>query len=455
MDAFLFNKCYKDINKNYSNLKMGNYVEEEIMSEGLNNEEEIKKVPYFKKKERTINKLYNKNFFLLLQGQIISLFGDSVYEFALAFWILVVTKSTVYMGIIMSAPTLSTVIISPFAGVFIDRLNRKAIIILMDFIRGIVVIATGILAFMGYVNIWIIFFAGIIIGVCGAFFSPCIVSIIPDIVPKKQLLKANSVYQIGTSGINIVSTVSSGILYTILGAVGIFLLNGLSFLLSGILEIFLDVPRIVHNNPQKKYLDEFKDGLKFICEFEGLSWVILVTFIVNFLQQTGFVLLLPLFNSDSNLGAEKYAFALGILMVGQIFNSIVLSAINIKPNSRYGIFLLSGIIDAISMILVTVTNNSYLIYFLFFIFGFFYSTISLLENTIMQSIVPQEIRGKVFSLTSSISQCLLPIGIILGGFLGEVLGIKRVIAFSFGLIVLVVFLFSFVKSSKKILNYDA
>ena len=94
------------------------------------------------------------NFFLLWQGQLVSALGDVAYELALGFWILAVTGSTALMGSLMAASAIPRVVLSPFAGVWVDRINRKWILVFMDALRGVAVVFVGISALLGWIKVW-------------------------------------------------------------------------------------------------------------------------------------------------------------------------------------------------------------------------------------------------------------------------------------------------------------
>ena len=90
-------------------------------------------------------KLWTVNFFLLWQGQLVSILGDVVYAIALGFWILATTGSTALMGGLMAASTLPRILVSPAAGVVVDRFDRRMLMIWMDAIRGAAVLAVDVL----------------------------------------------------------------------------------------------------------------------------------------------------------------------------------------------------------------------------------------------------------------------------------------------------------------------
>jgi MFS family permease len=114
-------------------------------------------------------KLWTRNFLLLWQGQFVSAVGDVVYEIALGFWVLAVSGSTALMGTLLAASTIPRVLLSPVAGVVVDRSDRKKLLVTMDFVRGIFVLLVATAAFMGTAQIWMVFIVGIANGMCAAF----------------------------------------------------------------------------------------------------------------------------------------------------------------------------------------------------------------------------------------------------------------------------------------------
>ena len=186
-------------------------------------------------------KVLNKNFILLWQGQFVSSLGDVVYELALGFWILMVTGSTGLMGTLAASAMLPRIIVSPLAGTVIDRANRKKLMISMDIIRGIIITTIGIIAISGYLQIWMVFTAGVILGLCGAFYTPSVVSVVPDIVPKSTVMSANSLLGMIPTGANVLGSSLGGVMYSVIGAPFLFLFNGISYLVSGLLQLQMNI----------------------------------------------------------------------------------------------------------------------------------------------------------------------------------------------------------------------
>ena len=163
---------------------------------------------------------------------------------ALRFWILTKTGSVTLMGVIMAVSIIPKIFISPFAGTFIDRHDRRKILIITDTFSGITILFIGVMAVTGFIQIWMVLVAGIITGICGYFFNPTFNSSIPDIVPEDKLLKANSIFSSVSSANDMAGYALGGFLVQIVGAPLLFIFNGVSFLFSATVEWFIKIPKI-------------------------------------------------------------------------------------------------------------------------------------------------------------------------------------------------------------------
>jgi len=209
-------------------------------------------------------RLWTLNFFLLWQGQLVSVLGDVVYAIALGFWVLAVTGSTALMGGLLAASTLPRILAAPFAGVVVDRGDRRMLMVWMDVVRGAAVVAVGIAAFAGILQVWMVFAAGILLGLCGAFFTPAVGSVIPDITSAGKVVRANSVFSMLQTGGNIIGNTAGGVLFQLLGAPFLFLFNGLSYLFSAGNLLVARFPRVHHVQSKAHFAADLRNGLAFV-----------------------------------------------------------------------------------------------------------------------------------------------------------------------------------------------
>lgn len=400
-------------------------------------------------------KLWNKNFFLLWQGQLVSVLGDVLYIIALDFWILDMTGSTALMGILSALTMAPRIILGPFAGVFIDKWDRKKVIVITDLIRGIFVSFIGIAGVFGFIKVWMIFIVGIVSGICSAFFNPAIMSSRPDIVPEDKLMKANSATSLAQSGMDMVGNAIGGVLYVLIGAPYMFLFNGVSYLFSAFSELFIYIPKIERKNNEITFKEDFKIGFKFIKEFKVFRNVFLYASLINFFGNAGMILLVPYFREMPFLGVEKYGFAMMTLSLGMMSSSILLSIKSIQTKNKCVIFKTTMLGFCLLLIIAVITNNYTVLLFCFGLGFFFNVCFNTIFSTMLMSIIPSNIRGKVMSITSTLSMGLVPIGQCIGGILGEFLPIRSVLIILFTSCFIVCILCCKIKNIKKLIEYDS
>ena len=408
------------------------------------------------KSKSTGEKLWTKNFFLLWQGQMVSCLGDVLYLIALDFWVLDVTGSTALMGALSALTMLPRIILGPFAGVFVDKWKRKNVIIFTDLIRGIVITLVGILALMGYIQVWMVFVIGILSGICQAFFGPAVSALRPEIVDESRIIKANSVTSIADSGMNILGSVVGGVLYVAIGAPYMFFANGISFLFSAFTEIFIREPQRVRKEKEElTYKEDLKGGFKFIWRFKTLRNLMLTASILNLLASSAFILILPYFKSMEFLGPERYGVFSAVMSVGMLAGSFLLSVVNIKKDYKYGIFAFSTIFCMATLPILFLLKN----FTLMLIIAFFTLSANVIFNTLFQStlavVVPSDMRGKVFALLGTISGGMQPIGAFVGGVLGQVLPIQVAIVSILAVDLLLGIIMVLPKGVKKLIEYDS
>ncbi len=372
--------------------------------------------------------LWSFNFFFLWQGQLISALGDVAYEIALGFWVLAVTGSTGLMGALMAASTVPRVLLSPFAGVFVDRRDRKWLMVAADAIRGVVVLGVAVGIFLGYERIWMVFLAGIVIGLCSSIFNPAVSSVIPDIVDKEKLQKANSWFSMIHSGSGVLGNAAGGLMFSVLGAPLMFLINGLSYLFSGAAETVLKIPQRHQRTGNSNYRSDLKSGFLFVWRNHGLRSLMLTAACLNFFLVMSFTLVLPLFQRSEALGPVRYGVTMAVFSGAMLISMVFTASVPIPPKRRLTAFSLSMIAFVVSLITFSLLPGFTLMPVTVAIAGFCVSIVNVMISTVLQLAIPAEHRGKVFGLLEMLSSGLAPVGMALGGVLGEFLPLRWVIS---------------------------
>jgi DHA3 family macrolide efflux protein-like MFS transporter len=358
------------------------------------------------------------------------------------------------MGTLMAVSSLPRVLISPFAGVLVDRTDRKWMIVLTDAVRGVAITGIALAAFAGALEVWMVFAAGVLLGVMGAFFFPAVGSAIPDLVPSSGLVRANAAYSMAETGSSIVGNSAGGFLFQLLGAPVLFLVNGLSFLFSAASELFIRIPRIIHRHAEFRFWADLKQGMRFVWQYRGIRYTMLIAAGLNFFGIIGAVLFLPLFERTAHLGPGLYGVEMAAVTGGMLLGYLLASVVNIPYPRRFLVFYAGGVASVLAVIGIPALLWFPAMRVFGFVFGLLNAVINSLLRAVLQTATPGDLRGKVFGLMSTMTGGLMPFAMALAGVLAEFIPLRPLIAGSFVVMLFGFILVGFSRPTRHLLNYN-
>jgi MFS transporter, DHA3 family, macrolide efflux protein len=398
--------------------------------------------------------VWSRNFFLLWQGQLVSAVGDIVYSIALGFWILQKTGSTALMGTLMAATALPRFAGAPFAGVIVDRVNRKSLLIAMDIGRGIAVVLVGAAALGGTLRVWMVFLAGIVIGIGGAFFSPGVTAVLPSLVPRDRLIQANSAYALIYTGSGMLGNSAGGFLFQLIGAPFLFLFNGVSYLVSSMTLFFVRIPETPRIHEKQHFLVDMRDGLRLTWRIRGMRTMFLTTSVLNFFGILGIVLILPLFQKTSGLGAGRYGITMAVLTGGMMLGFLATGAIKLKHAIRFRVFMSCAVGSSISLMAFALIGSFPAMVGLGFAAGAFNAVLNSFIPATVQAVVPANMIGKVSSLLMALSGGLAPLAMAAAGVMASFIPIRILMASGFGIMLLCFIPLFFARDFKRFIGFN-
>jgi len=366
-------------------------------------------------------KLWNRNFILLLQGHAVSIFGDVLYSIAIGFWVYEKTGSTALMGMMSSISMFVSMFLGPFSGAIIDRSDRKKVLVGMDVIRGILMVFVGFFAIQGQLGIPMILLTAFMAALCGVFFNPATMTVFVDIVPKTELVRAQSLYSGTVSLISLVGKGVSGALLVTFGIGPMIILNGISFLFSAFTVLFIKVPKGVKQGQQisvKHVLADVKQGAKDAFATPGLNTLIKSALLANFLGSGYMSLLIPLaLQKGLSMPEYGYFMAAGSLaaVLGMGFLGLVKIPLKYKMKIFIGAFTIQGIVYIIGLLgygFVWLTTA-------FFVGDFLNVIGNAILNATMLIAIPRDKRATIFGFVSSFSIAGMALSTLAYGFLAE------------------------------------
>ncbi len=381
--------------------------------------------------ENSVSIFRNKNFFLIWIGQSISLFGDYLYIIALMWWVLEKTGSTAAMASVAICSSLPTIILGPFAGTFVDRVDKRKLLILMDLGRGIIICIPGILYFLNHLQVWHIFIIAALLSSMTIFFNPALNSFIPRIVDKGKLVRANSLSQMSNNLSGVLGPALGGILVALIGAGTVMFLDALSFFLSVVAIFFVRIKteQVPIQTERKKFTHDLLEGLNFIRTESGILGLVILFSLLNFFVAPVGVLIPLVVKNILNRGAEGFGVLGSSISVGMVLGSLFLGMIG-GVRSKGG-FITTGIIVAgVFLALFGISESFWTSIFLLGGCGFGVSFANILVPAVFQTKIPHEKQGRVFGTLGTISGGLRPISLALIGVLGGLLHIKMIIFLS-------------------------
>ncbi len=375
------------------------------------------------------NRLLNKNFMLLWQGQTISAIGVQFFAISMLFYVKHATDSAALVGLMQMVSTLPAVLMGPIGGTFADLNSRRKIIILCDFLDGLVVLLlAGFLLFTPAdltPTLLFLFVTATIISIISAFFSPAISASIPDLVPKERVATANSMTQLSTQLAVFIGQGLGGVLFRVIGAPFLFLINGFSYLFAAFSEMFITIPQII---PEKKahwkeQFAEFKRdtllGLQYVWKHTGLRYLVLVSAILNFFSVPIIVLLTFYVEDTLKATTDWYGFIVAASGVGVLIGYVVVGAVRMSGKVRSRLMVAFIIAESAGYGLLALVRDPLLALVLAFLDGILSGVVTINVTTLLQIATPGEIRGRVFGLLSTIAGGLTPIAMGLTGVVAD------------------------------------
>lgn len=375
--------------------------------------------------------LFNRDFVLLWQGQLVSNVGSQAFVIALMYWTMEATGSATVMAALVIGSTLPAIVMGPFAGAIADRESRKRIIVLGDVLRGAIMLGVAWVAttYPGETDliIGVLFTASLIGGVVGAVFNPAVGAAIPDLVPASALTRANSIMQLSGQAAIVLGQTAGGVLYRVLGAPLLFLIDGASFLVSAASESWIRLPARVRSPTSSRrslrsYVDDARAGVSFVWRDVALRTLVLTATVLNFVFTPLFVLL-PFFVRDAlHAGPAWYGFLLGALSAGSIAGMAVAGFIPAAGSRRER--LLAGSFLLLPVLLLALAASTSVVPALVILFaaGTLSGVINVVVITTLQIETAAEMRGRVLSIVFALAQSAMPAGIMIGGLAADISG---------------------------------
>ncbi len=371
---------------------------------------------------------WKTKFIIVASGQAISMLGSHGVQFALIWWLAEKTSSPLMLGISGIAAYLPMSLFSPIAGIAADRYNRKFISIFSDMAMGTIALIYAVLLSLFDLPVWTVFIMLCVRGIGSTFQQPAIQSMIPQLVPKNQLIKTNGWMQLLNSGSFLLGPVIGASLYAIFPMSVVLMSDVIGAILASIALAIVKIPPLIKTETEKQYfVAEIQEGIQVFRKDKKLFYLVIAEALCMFFYAplSSFY---PLMTSDyfglpAIYGsAVELSFAIGMIVSSLLFSSIlkVERKISVSFIGLFGMGIMAAVCGIIPPIYV----------------GWFFfaaSCIGLgasgnvhtipLTAYIQETVAPEKM-GRAFSVLTLISSVTMPVGLLFSSPIAEKVGVS-------------------------------
>ena len=358
-------------------------------------------------------------FYIMIAGLSLSTLGAATTGFSISLWILDNTDSITLFTLVAAVNTIPAILLSPVAGAYVDRWNRRKVLIIAEAGMGLSTLCLAAIYWQGLFHIKYIMLFGVLNSVCQAFILPALSASTVMMVPVEHLTKANGVRVISMGMAQLLAPALAGYLLGSIELKGIFVLALVGIALAVTSIVIIKIPQ-----PLKMYLDKKKSGIlsemniawHYLLERRGLLLLLIFYAVVNFCVVSLNVLFVPLvrhFATVKEVGMVLSIGGAGILIGGVV--TMLLGNIQHKILMS----LLMAAIISFAIVFSTIIPSIYSVGTGIFIITAVFPLFMALSQTVWQQKLPAEVQGRVFGFRAAVIGATMPVAYILSGVLAD------------------------------------
>ncbi len=389
-------------------------------------EDALAKAPRLPKWATTLRALRHRNFQLFFSGQLISLIGTWMQTVAQAWLVYRMTKSALLLGSVGFASQIPVFLVAPFGGITADRVNRQRLVIATQTASMILAGILAALTLTGRVHVWHIFVLAALLGVVNAFDIPGRQSFLVDMVGKEDLMNAIALNSSMFNGARVVGPAVAGILVARIGEGWCFAANAISYIAVIIGLMLMHVHSLARASSHSP-IEDIIEGFRWVNQTRVIRALLLLIGLVSLVGMP-YTVLMPVF-ADRILhgGARVLGILMGATGVGALLGALTLAAkTGVKGLGRWVAISCAGL--GISLFCFSFSTRLWLSVALLLPSGYCMMLQMACSNTLIQTMVPDQLRGRVMSVYSMMFMGMAPFGAFFGGALAHRIGAPITVA---------------------------
>lgn len=366
----------------------------------------------------------NKNYILFWLSQSVSQLGSAMTGFALVIWAYEQTNSAMAVSLLTFFSYLPYILVSVFAGVFVDTHKKKSIMLWSDTVSMLCSFFILMQYAVGNVQIWHIYIVNTVTGFMNAFQSPASTVAIGLLVPKEKYSKVSGLNSFSSSLIMVATPMLAASISSFLGLGGIIFIDLATFCFAFvILLIFICIPEVTPNNENFKnnsVMDGCKEGFAFLLKYKGMLYIIVSMALLNFFSRLTYENILPaMILARSGGNNHILGIVSGVLGIGGILGGLLVILFKTPKSGIKMIYFSAAFSFLFGDLLMGVGQNVFVWMFAALAASIPIPFINAGQNVLMYNAVPKEMQGRVFAVRNAVQYFTIPIGTLLGGALAD------------------------------------
>lgn len=367
-------------------------------------------------------KLYTKDFILVVLGQIVSMFGASLFRFALSLYVLdIIGRADIFATVyaISNIPRL----MMPFGGAIADRFNRRNLMVIYDFSSSFIMLCLFLLMSAGKPSVIMIGMVMVLLSIISTMYTPAVNASVPVLVAENKIESANGIVTAVQSLSNVAAPILGGILYQFIGVNTLIILSCIAFFLSAVVEIFIKIPFMKRKqewNIPRTIIKDTKEGFKYVLRVPFILKAMILAGILNLILSPLLSIGAPIILRETMQSTDTmYGVGMGLVSFAAVLGALTIGILTkkLRMNTLHGwLFAISFLLLPIAIaVMPFILKLGYYPSFILFMLGIIpiAAILMLLDIFVISNVqkkTPNENLGKVMAIIIAVSQCAAPIG---------------------------------------------
>lgn len=354
--------------------------------------------------------LWNRDFLLFWLGSMQSELATAVAGVAFSFLVLEKTGQVSSMGITLALSLIPSVF-APLMGAWIDRLPLKPPLVLGNVLRALLMAYVAYMAFNDQFSLYTVYAISLVNGLVDMFYTPASQSVFPTLVPASEITRATGFMGMASQGMALIGLVGGGFLVGLFGSGVAILWNSIALLLMGLLLLWVRMPARVPRATQGHLLQDIREALQLVYRTPTLRFLMVLVFVAGGVFAP-LELMVPKIMLEAGLGARGYGIFFGVLMGSMLLGSALVATGILKQRPQV-LMQVGLVLLTCGFALLWFSGVLWVVYFAAVWMGLGIALASTAATVLEVEVIPEEFRGRVFSLYAALNALSMPLMLLL------------------------------------------